>query len=587
MCRSVTLEEVLSRCKGVRRDGRGWMVRCPVHDDENPSLRIWEEEDGRLACHCFAGCEQAAVRQALGLSPADDDDWTPRGSAIATYPYTDEVGTTLFIVCRTANKQFPCYVPDPSAPHGKRWTLSGVRRVLYDLPDVRAAARAGQLVFVVEGEKDVSNLRQLGLVATTSPGGASASGRRPKWREEYSESLRGARVAILPDNDEPGRAHAEAIATSLRRKGIPCSIVPIPGLPAGGDVSDAIAAGLGRGELLALADAALAGGPTAGRSTDDGLFLTAAELAAIEPEEIDYLCPPYLPLGCVVELTGKVKGGKTTFALDACRAVLTGDLFLGTAAVRAPVIYATEERRQTFRAALRRVGIGGSPDLHILFRYEAGGLAWPKVVELIEQRVRQTGARLVVIDTLADWAGLAGDQENDAGHALAAVRPLCMLAAAGPVVLMVRHERKSGGEIVDAGRGSSQFPGAADVVISLAYPTGEGHDNRRNLHAIGRLDDIPRRVVVEYEGGRYELLGAESAIARRDARAFLLDHLPKSEEQAVTMATLVDEAGTRFGRSTIQQALREHEREGTVCKARGVGNASKRAYGYWLAEVPS
>jgi hypothetical protein len=316
-------------------------------------------------------------------------------------------------------------------------------------------------------------------------------------------------------------------------------------------------------------------------------FITAAELATVQPEAVDYLCPPYFARGTVVDLTGKTKGGKSTFAAALCRAVLTGEGFLDGTAVKAPVIYATEERQQTFRAALLRAGIGDSPDLHILFRFRTGTLAWTEVAEQIARQAREVGAGLVVIDTLGDWAGLVGEQENDAGFALAAVRPLHMLAAGGPAVLMLRHERKSGGEIGDSGRGSSAFAGAADMLLSLCYQRGEGHDNRRVLHARGRFDDIPQRVVIDYAKGRYELLGDEMAIARRDARLFLLESLPGTEDQAATIAMLADEVGDRVSRATVQRALTELVNEGIACRRKGAGNASAKAPGYWLVEMPS
>jgi putative DNA primase/helicase len=60
-----------------------------------------------------------------------------------------------------------------------------------------------------EGEKDVDLLAKLGLVATTNSEGAG------KWRDEYTATLKGRHVAIVPDNDEEGRAHMEQIAERL------------------------------------------------------------------------------------------------------------------------------------------------------------------------------------------------------------------------------------------------------------------------------------------------------------------------------------------------------------------------------------
>jgi hypothetical protein len=66
--------------------------------------------------------------------------------------------------------------------------------------------------------------------------------------------LAGADVAILPDNDEAGRAHAAAVAASLRAHGCAVRVVALPGLPLKGDLTDWVAAGGTRKQLLALVD---------------------------------------------------------------------------------------------------------------------------------------------------------------------------------------------------------------------------------------------------------------------------------------------------------------------------------------------
>ena len=97
-----------------------------------------------------------------------------------------------------------------------------------------------------EGEKDADRLGTYDLVATTNPMGAG------KWRDEYAEALRGRAVAILPDNDEPGRQHALEVARSLQGKAVSIKVVELPGLPEKGDVSDWLDAGGTAGRLLEL-----------------------------------------------------------------------------------------------------------------------------------------------------------------------------------------------------------------------------------------------------------------------------------------------------------------------------------------------
>ena len=65
----MTLDGVLTRLTQVRRSGKGWMARCPAHEDRNPSLSIREGDDGTILLHCFAGCAFDDIARALNLSP--------------------------------------------------------------------------------------------------------------------------------------------------------------------------------------------------------------------------------------------------------------------------------------------------------------------------------------------------------------------------------------------------------------------------------------------------------------------------------------------------------------------------------------
>jgi hypothetical protein len=56
--------ESLARELGGRRSGPGWMARCPAHDDNKPSLSI-SVRNGKVLVHCFAGCGQQNVIDAL------------------------------------------------------------------------------------------------------------------------------------------------------------------------------------------------------------------------------------------------------------------------------------------------------------------------------------------------------------------------------------------------------------------------------------------------------------------------------------------------------------------------------------------
>lgn len=66
------IDTILTRLDGVRQAARGWVARCPAHDDRSPSLALDVGADGEtVLLHCFAGCSASEVLASVGLSLAD------------------------------------------------------------------------------------------------------------------------------------------------------------------------------------------------------------------------------------------------------------------------------------------------------------------------------------------------------------------------------------------------------------------------------------------------------------------------------------------------------------------------------------
>jgi putative DNA primase/helicase len=55
----------IAEALGGRRASRGWIARCPAHDDRVPSLSIAAADDGNVLVRCHAGCDQERVIAAL------------------------------------------------------------------------------------------------------------------------------------------------------------------------------------------------------------------------------------------------------------------------------------------------------------------------------------------------------------------------------------------------------------------------------------------------------------------------------------------------------------------------------------------
>lgn len=242
----------LERVTGYRpvRSGDGYRARCPCHEDKTPSLSV--KMNGRLLLHCFAGCRYEHIIAALDLTPEPS---TGQRQIVATYSYCDVDGIEVRQKVRYAPKDFR--IRHRSAAGTWIYKAGSGPAVLYRLPELRSAIAQGATIFVVEGEKDCDRLATGGLTATTNIEGAAKPDQKAKWRWEYTTQLAGAaRVVLLPDNDDPGRAHMEAIARAVRDHVCEVRILALPGLAAKGDLSDWLNQGHTLEELEALTTAA-------------------------------------------------------------------------------------------------------------------------------------------------------------------------------------------------------------------------------------------------------------------------------------------------------------------------------------------
>ena len=109
------------------------------------------------------------------------------------------------------------------------------KKPIYRLHEV-AVADPALPVWWVEGEQKADALAGLGLAATTAGSATSDDGCD-------LEPLRGRRAVIWPDNDDPGRQHAQRVATKLTAIGCTVEIIDLAPQALGehGDVIDYLA----------------------------------------------------------------------------------------------------------------------------------------------------------------------------------------------------------------------------------------------------------------------------------------------------------------------------------------------------------
>lgn len=287
--------------------------------------------------------------------------------------------------------------------------------LLYNLVD----ALQYDTIFVVEGENKVEALKApaVGLSGVCNPSGAG------KWREAHSKALAGKRVIILPDNDEPGQAHAAQVAKSVHSYAASVKIINLPDLPPKGDVVDWLAAGNGSPELARLVDATPFYKPPA---DDDEEQVAPRPIQKLNLEEYsglhyleaippapDWLLVDSLPRGCIGAIIAPGGTGKGYMALQLSANLAAGVGFFGVWDIPRPfrVLYLTAEEsprvvHERALSSLKRL----PPEV----QQDAAGRLWAVPLHGLVHMSKPDGqGSIMPTDNYFDLDGLIGDLQPD------------------------------------------------------------------------------------------------------------------------------------------------------------------------------
>jgi hypothetical protein len=282
------LEALLARLHGVRRNGSGYVARCPAHEDSSPSLSV---RLGRrwIVYHCFAGCDRDVIRRVLDIEWADlvlDDvppnerksrrrDW--RAIELETYACAARLqhepkvlerlrfgrgwaakalealdvgwdGSRLTLPVRSADLKLHDVLRYDPFGRGRRKVIAGKgkSRLPWPAPEYLDPR---QVLFLVEGEGTAISMASVGLQATALPGSVSkpttsterpgswrGAGWHPKWVGRFE---RWATVILLPDCDAQGRALMRAASYDLTKAGVNAHVIDLgPKSNDGRDIAD-------------------------------------------------------------------------------------------------------------------------------------------------------------------------------------------------------------------------------------------------------------------------------------------------------------------------------------------------------------
>ena len=304
-------------------------------------------------------------------------------------------------------------------------------------------------------------------------------------------------------------------------------------------------------------------------------------MSEVDTQTVEWLWEPYIPFGKVTIVQGNPGEGKTTFALRLAAACTNRKPFPHMAAHEPfNVIYQTAEDGLGDTIKPRLMEAEADLDRVLVIDESKQGLSLSD--ERIERAIRQTGARLIILDPIQAYVGEKTDM-NKANEIRPMFRRLAEIAErTGCAVILIGHLNKAaGGQSAYRGLGSIDFRAAARSVLLIGRVKREPnvrvivHD-KSSLAPEGKpiafcLDpETGFSWIGEYDITADELLsgaGGNTATKTEQAERLILDLLADEKELASEdLVKAAAEAG--ISERTVQNAKRNM---GGILGARRVG----------------
>ena len=321
-----------------------------------------------------------------------------------------------------------------------------------------------KLIYYCEGEKDTDRLIKLGLAATTNPMGAAK-----EMPESFYQFFGGADIAILEDNNEAGRRQTELLLRKLKPLANTVTLIRLPGLKEGEDVSDWLNIGNSLGELEKFVEKERISQSKTKRKLV-AINIKDFLLRELPPREL--LLDPILPKQGLVMIHAMRGVGKTFIALGIAYAIAGGSKFLKWKASKSSrVLYLDGEmpavvmqERLARIVKVDPIDLFDSENLKIITPdLQDGSLPDLSSLEGQESLMEYIDDfDLLVVDNLSTLC--RSGKENE-GESWLPIQELSLsLRKRGKSVLFVHHSGKTGLQ-----RGTSRKEDILDTVIMLKH----------------------------------------------------------------------------------------------------------------------
>jgi hypothetical protein len=620
---NLPLSQVIRNLTGESvKPGSKKNICCPFpdHDDKNPSFSINESDD---LFNCF-GCNRKGssidfIMEYKGVSKAeacnigmgilgsqrkvkpkpkrevrpsykDIKTVTPntsefeRDSTSATdcYDYNTPDGQPHIKIFRKVTNGKKHFVP--YTWNGENWIKGcpeDTPRYLYRIEKI---TDSDDVIFLVEGEKDVHTLEKLGLAATTWAGGTnSIKGQCERWN--ILSPLQGKDVYFIPDNDEPGeRAFNDAIPFLFSRVD-ELHKVTLPDLPEKGDVTDFVEMHQGEDVKELLLKHSLCSPLYVPDAEIPNVLYSASTLKKIDRPVPEFIVDSIIPVGLTL-LGGKKKARKSVFCHQVALAVSLGIPALGQFQTKkgTAIHCALEEddywwnKRMSMMLSAEN-GCDPTPTgLFVAFFVDP----LPKLLSTIENWKRDSpDLKIIFLDVMRLIVGQENDDklkkgQPDGGYSswYSILMPLKRLAKKLEIAIVIVHHMKKGtksdggDDIFDGFVGSTALTAVTDSNIALTKICKSKYQG--TLEYEGRMTrDVPP-IALAFDGPRmtYTAIGPVDDLEQDTTKGRILQLL-REEKRPMGASELHRQIGSTVTPEAVRKMLSRMHKDGELFNDNG------------------
>ncbi len=296
--------------------------------------------------------------------------------------------------------------------------------------------------------------------------------------------------------------------------------------------------------------------------------LKLINMAEVEAREVEWLWYPYIPVGKITIVQGDPGEGKTTFILHLAALLSKGEALPCEEERREPIniIYQTAEDglEDTIKPRL----LEANADCNRILVIDETEAELSMTDERLESAVRETGAKIVILDPIQAYLGASVDM-----HRANEIRPVMkrlgnMAEKYGCAIILIGHMNKaSGSKSTYRGLGSIDFQATARSVLIVGRVKDDNairivaHDKSSlALEGASIAFRLDKEAGFSWEGiydiSVDELLSGDNRGQKtRDAKAFLMEILEDGQVSCNEIKEAAEASGIK--QKTLQNAKKE------------------------------